>query len=575
MMANELTIRIAGEAGQGMQTIGFALNQLFKKSGFNIFANQDYMSRIRGGNNFFQLRISSRPLYTLRQEIDIVVALDKSSVALHKPDLAAKGIMIADKNKFNILEKEDIFFDVPLYDMAMRTGGSEIFSNSVACGVIAGVTGISFSQVEAITRRVFSGKSEDVIKKNVEAAKAGYEFTVSNFKDSRFVLKPGKTKDELIMNGNHAIALAVIKAGCKFYSAYPMTPSTSIMDTIAHYAQEYNIVVEQAEDEIAAINMAIGASFAGVRSMTASSGGGFALMAEGVSLAGMLEIPVVIAVAQRPAPATGFPTRTEQAELEFVLHAGHGEFARVVYAPGTIEQAFYLTLKAFNTAEKYQIPVFILTDQHLADSERNVQAFDLDKIKVQRHIIAKEDSQKITNYKRYQFTASGISPRAVPSWIEDPVYVDSDEHTEEGHITEDAGIRQRMVEKRFYKKMAGLCKEIERPSTYNLDSAEIILFGFGSTYGVMKEAAEKFTGKKIGVIHLSQVWPFPSAQMARLCSMGRKKKIFNVENNAGGQLARLLRRETGMQVSGSILRFDGRPFNLDYLMEGIRKKAGK
>ena len=208
---------------------------------------------------------------------------------------------------------------------------------------------------------------------------------------------------------------------------------------------DFNVIVEQAEDEIAAINMIIGASFAGVRSMCATSGGGFALMVEGLSLAGMLETPIVIVDAQRPAPATGLPTRTEQADLDFIIHAGHGEFARAVFAPGTAEQAFYLTVKAFNLAEKYQIPVLIMTDQHLADSSRDIGSFDMDRAKVERHIISKEDSKKVTGYKRYQLTKTGISPMAVPSWIDDVIYADSDEHTEEGHITEDAHIRISMA----------------------------------------------------------------------------------------------------------------------------------
>lgn len=305
--------------------------------------------------------------------------------------------------------------------------------------------------------------------------------------------------------------------------------------------------------------------------MTATSGGGFALMVEGLSLAAMTETPIVVVVAQRPAPATGFPTRTAQADLEFVLHAGHGEFARVVYVPGTIEEAFSVTIKAFNIAEKYQVPVFLMTDQHLADSYRDIEAFDLNKVKVQRYIISKEDSKNIKDYKRYQFTESGISPRAIPSWIEDVIYADSDEHTEEGHITEDADMGRKMVEKRFYKKFSGLLQEVEKPTAYNVVGADIVLLGFGSTYGVMKEVADAIVDKKIGLIHLSQVWPFPASAMIGL--LKDAKKILTVENNAGGQLARLLRRETGLQVSGSVLKYDGRPFHLDYLIDCVKKEG--
>ena len=567
-MKNELTIKIAGEAGQGMQTIGAALCRIFKKAGYGIFANQDYMSRIRGGNNFFQLRISDKPLYALRQKSDITVALDKKSAVSYRADLNKGGILVLDKTKFNISDKDDILFDVPLYALAASVGGSDIFVNTVSCGVIAGMTGVQFEHLEATIKAIFADKGDELINKNILAAKAGYDFAKDNFKEDKFEINPGVARQALLMNGNDAIALGAIKAGCKFYSAYPMTPSTSIMNTIAHYAKNFHIVVEQAEDEIAAINMIIGASFAGVRSMAATSGGGFALMVEGLSLAAMTETPIVVVDAQRPAPATGFPTRTEQADLDFLLHAGHGEFARVIYAPGTAEEAFYLTIKAFNIAEKYQVPVLIMTDQHLADSQRDIDPFDADKVKAQRYIISKEESKNVRGYKRYQFTESGISERAVPSWIEDVIYADSDEHNEEGHITEDADMRIKMVEKRFYKKTAGLDRELEKPVMYNTAAAHTVLLGFGSTYGVIKEACEALGGD-FGFVHLPQVWPFPALTVSLL--LKDKKNIFTVENNAGGQLARLLMRETGIEVSSSILRYDGRPFNVDYLIERIKE----
>lgn len=568
-MNHELSLRIAGEAGQGVQTVGPALCTIFKRCGFHLFAHQDYMSRIRGGNNYFQIRISSNPLYTLRQKADIVVALDKASVAIHKKDLSAKGVIILDKKKFNITDNDRAFFDAPMYDLAIKIGGSEMFINSVSYGLLIGVINIEFKWAEQILKEIFSDKGEEIIRKNIEAAKAGFDFARNNFKQKIFEIKNNINKETLLMNGNEAIALGAIKAGCKFYSGYPMSPSTNIMNNLAHYAKKFNIVVEQAEDEIAAINMVIGASFAGARAMTASSGGGFALMAEGVSLAGMTETPIVVVDAQRPAPATGFPTRTEQADLEFVLHAGHGEFARAIFSPGTIEEAFYLTIKAFNLAEKYQIPVFILTDQHLGDSYRNINMLDLNKIKVEQYILSKEESKTVTNYKRYQLTESGISPRAIPSWIEDVIYVDSDEHTEEGHITEDGEIRIQMVKKRFHKKMAGLSQKIEPPVALNIKNAHTVILGFGSTFGVIKEAVELNPKDKIGFIHLPQVWPFPSQKITEL--LKKAKKIITVENNAAGQLAKLLRRETGIKADNSILKFDGRPFDLDLLLQKLKE----
>lgn len=568
-MDNELTLKITGEAGQGMLTIGSALCKIFKNAGFYLFANNDYMSRIRGGNNFLQLRISDRPLYTLRRNIDITVALDSKSVSMHKEDVSRDGVIILDKKRFNISEESSMLLDIPMYDMAKEIG-NELFVNSIACGLLIEMIGIEFRYIDEVLRAAFSDKKEDIIKKNIDAAQAGYDFAKNTFKRDTFKIKKGNAKETLLMTANDAIVLGAITAGCKFYSAYPMTPSTGITDLMAHYAKKFHMVVEQAEDEIAAINMIIGASYAGVRSMTGTSGGGFSLMVEGLSLASMTETPIVVYEGQRPGPATGFPTRTEQGDLAFLLSAGHGEFARVIFSPGTIEEAFYLTIKAFNIAEKFQIPVLIMSDQHLADSYRNIEMFDLSKVKVQRYIISKEDSRGIKDYKRYQFTESGISPRAIPSWIHDPIYADSDEHTEEGHITEDARIRTMMVEKRFYKKMAGLSKEIEKPKAFDVKGADCILIGFGSTYGVLKEAKESITNKKIGFIHLPQVWPFPTAEIIEL--LKEAKKIIVVENNAGAQLARLLKRETGIEAGRSLLKFDGRPFNLDFLIQHIEQE---
>jgi len=569
MAENEISIRISGEAGQGMHTIGISLCKIAKEAGFFAFANQDYMSRVRGGNNFFQLRIAGFSVCAMRATCDTLVALDKPSVTLHRNALSPRGSIVLDKAEYKIADADPRMIDVPFYEIARQKGGSDLFVNSVACGISTSLIGIPFAIVENILKKIFTNKEEDIIQKNIAAARAGYEYITQQY--ARCVVRI-KNLDpnagNLLMNGNEAIALGAIQAGCKFYSAYPMTPSTSVMDTVAQYAQRYNIVVEQAEDEIAAVNMALGASYAGVRAMTGTSGGGFALMVEGVSLAGMTETPVVIVEAQRPAPATGFPTRTEQADLEFVLHAGHGEFARAVYTPGTIEEAFSVTQTAFNTAEKYQIPVFIMTDQYLADSYRTIAPLETKKVPVVRSIISKEQSAGVKDYQRYVLTETGISPRAIPSWIADPVYADSDEHTQEGHITEDAQIRIAMVTKRFYKKMEGLSKEIIPPVAGNIEGAAVVLVGFGSTYGLLKEISDASgSKKKTGFVHLPQIWPFPAQHLQKL--LRGAKKVISVENNAGAQCARLLRRETGIVADRSILKFDGRPFTVEYLLDAI------
>ncbi|MEW5895909.1 MAG: 2-oxoacid:acceptor oxidoreductase subunit alpha [Candidatus Omnitrophota bacterium] len=566
-MRSELMIRVTGEAGQGLKTIGNLLCKIFRRSGWNLFANQDYMSRIRGGNNFFQIRVSNKPVCCTREKCDLIVALDKDSVGIHRKDLNESGRMIADLQKFGI-ENDPQYIDIPLFDIAQKIGGNDIYINSVACGMISALAGVNFASVKKELEMTFARKGADIIEKNIHAAFSGYEKVNSQAKDCGFVLKEDPEKTGMLIDGNDAIGISAIVSGCKFYSGYPMTPSTGIMEFIARYADRFNIVVEQAEDEIAAVNMVIGASYAGVRSMTSTSGGGFALMTEALSLAGMTETPIVIVDAQRPGPATGFPTRTEQADIDFLINAGHGEFARAVLSPGTIEEAFYLTNKAFYLADKYQIPVLLMTDQHLADSYRNVDLFDISRINNEHFIISKEASVHVNNYKRYALTQTGISPRAIPSWIADVIYADSDEHTEEGHITEDADVRIQMVQKRFYKKMEGLQQEVEEPVAYKVDDADMILIGYGSTFGAINEVCRSETN--LGFIHLPQVWPFPASRFQQLIKKG--KKLLTVEGNAGGKLAKLIKMETCIEVNGSILRYDGRPINRDYLLSKLAEE---
>ncbi|HQJ15879.1 MAG TPA: 2-oxoacid:acceptor oxidoreductase subunit alpha [Candidatus Omnitrophota bacterium] len=572
-MAHEVSIRITGEAGQGTQTIGDVLCRVFKAAGYHLFAYQDFMSRIRGGNNFFEIRVSTRPVHSPRHKQDLILCLDKASVDIHKKDLATDGILFLDRAASKLAALEEPMFDVGFDEISMRIANDRLYINSIACGLIAGVTGIDFSIVTQSLKEVFARKSEAVIQNNINTSRAGFELGMENPHKEMFTLAPGAKYDPmahapLLLDGSEAIASAAIQAGCGFYSAYPMSPSTNIMNIIAGRSAQHHIVVEQAEDEIAAVNMAIGASFAGSRAMTSTSGGGFCLMAEGVSLAGMTETPIVIVDAQRPGPATGFPTRTEQADLDFVISAGHGEFARVVYAPGSPEQAYYLTMQAFNIADKYQIPVIILTDQFLQDSIVDTAALDPGRIPVARYVISKQESAKISGYKRYALTDTGISPRAIPSWFDEVMYADSDEHTEEGHITEDAAMRKQMVQKRLHKKLHGLLSEIEKPTAVNVENADVILLGFGSTLGILQETTQALEKRKVGFVHLSQVWPFPSNEMLRLLSDARM--IISIENNAQGQLAKLLRRETGIKVSKSILKYDGRPFCLDCVIDIVK-----
>jgi 2-oxoglutarate ferredoxin oxidoreductase subunit alpha len=377
----------------------------------------------------------------------------------------------------------------------------------------------------------------------------------------------------MLINGTQAIGAGALMSGVKFYSAYPMTPSTGIMVYLAGKAKEHGIVVEQAEDEICAINMALGASYAGVRAMTGTSGGGFALMTEGVSLAGITETPIVIAEMQRPGPATGLPTRTEQSDLNFVIHGGHGEFPRAVLTPGTPEQAFHAANKAFDLAEKYQIPVFIQSDQYLGDSEWTFKKFDLETISYKDYRLRRKELAELPEYRRYALSDDGISPLAVPGQSHHLVVVDSDEHDENGHIIEDAETRIKMVDKRFSAKMKNLRQEISPPSWYGTNPAQVVIIGYGSTYGIIKEAVDVLAADySLAMLHFSEVYPFPLTDESDHTTLLRQAQTtLCVENNAGGQFNRLMRAELGFTCSGRILRYDGRPFTLESLVEAIRQ----
>ncbi|BCB95613.1 2-oxoacid:ferredoxin oxidoreductase subunit alpha [Dissulfurispira thermophila] len=566
----DYSIKIGGEAGQGIQTIGETLSKVFSSAGYHVFTHQDYESRIRGGHNFFQIRFSEKSVMASRDKIDIIVAFDKASIEQHERELSEYGQIIYDSSTLKQKYEKSYFLDIPFTELAVKHGKNKIMANTVAIGAVHGMLGMELDILIKIIKDTFIKKGEDIIKANIDSAIAGHDYAIKQCLKCSFATAPF-TKPKMLIAGNDAIGLGAIASGCKFYAAYPMTPSTGIMLYISSKAKEYGIIVEQAEDEISAINMALGASFAGVRAMTGSSGGGFALMVEGLSLAAMTETPIVIALAQRPGPATGFPTRTEQAELQFALYTAHGEFPRVIFAPGTPEQAFYLTNKAFDIAEKYQIPVLILTDQYLADSQWTYDNFDISKIKYIDYRLRGDALKSLKEYKRHAFTNNGITPLAVLGDSKHLVVADSDEHDEEGHIIEDAETRVKMVDKRLFKKLPLIHKEIEPPLFYGHQNPEIVISGWGSTYGVMKEVVDELLSNwDIAMLHFSEIYPFPPTNKFNYLKVLKDAKItICIENNATGQFAKLMRTETGYSFNQLINKYDGRPFTIEFLMGEI------
>ena len=575
-MVMDFNFVIGGEAGQGVQSISYILTKTLARGGLHVFASQDYESRIRGGHNFTRIRVSEKPVMAAAEKADLLIALNEETIDIHRDELSERGLILFDGGKITGVDlTRPPSFSVPFETFAEEKGGSKLLSNTVALGAALGIVGYDLKILGASLTKFFSKKGGDIAKRNIDVAKAGYDYVKSNFKgDLSFGLKPTAGSRRLLVSGNEAIALAALMVGCKFMSSYPMTPSTGIMQYLAGKSKQFNLVVEQAEDEISAINMALGASFAGVRSLVATSGGGFSLMVEALGLAGMTETPIVIVEGQRPGPATGFPTRTEQGDLEFVLHAAQGEFPRTILAPSSVEEAFYLTVKAFNLADKYQVPVIILSDEHLADSYCTTENFDLSKVTVERgELLSDEDAVRAVDYKRHKLTSSGVSPRALPGQQNVLVVTDSDEHTEEGHITESAEVRIDMVKKRL-RKLEGLAKEIKNPRIYGPGKGKTLLVGWGSTRGAIEEVADRLRveGFDVNLLHLTEIWPFPREAVSKAIDAAEKSLV--VENNATGQMAHLIRAETGKEATGKILRFDGRPMTPDYLVQKFKELSG-
>lgn len=562
---------VSGEAGQGVQSVGFLLAKVFARGGYHIFADQDYESRIRGGHNFFRVRVSEGKVNAIAEDVDILIALSMDSIELHQPNMVTQGIIIFDGEKIRgISGNSGSLLSVPLEKLAEEKAGGKLMLNTVALGAALSAVNYDLSILNTVlVDRFGKGKVAD---SNIAAAKAGYDYVQSEHKGNFRKIKPLSEAKKMLLTGNDAISLGAIAAGCKFMAAYPMTPASSIMEYMAAKSKDLDLVMVHTEDEIAAINMAIGAAYAGVRAMTATSGSGLCLMVEGIGLAGITETPIVIIDGQRPGPAVGLPTRTEQGDLQFVLHAHHGDFPRAVLAPATIEDAFWVTINAFNWAEKYQLPVIILTDQHLASSYATVDPLDLSKVTIDRGMLFSEKEDDPLDYMRHRVTKSGVSPRAFPGLGKALVVTDCDEHDEEGHLTEDAGERTAQVQKRL-RKLLSLKQEIGTPQRYGPRKAETTLIGWGSTYGAIHEAVDilRKEDASVNMFHLDELWPFPAK--AVLDAVSKARNSYVIENNATGQLARLIKAETGYDVSGRILKYDGRPFTPAYIAQAVRKEG--
>ncbi|MHA1675388.1 MAG: 2-oxoacid:acceptor oxidoreductase subunit alpha [Promethearchaeota archaeon] len=568
----DISIVISGAAGQGVQTVEQLLVGILKMSGFNVFATKEYESRVRGGTNSTELRISTKRVAAFVNRIDLLVPFSKAAILHVKARLSEKTVILADEA---LLGEEDAanysnLIKLPLQKTAIEVG-KKIYSNVVSVGVITGLFGANPEIGKKFLQQRFQSKGETIIAQNHEAFDKGYGMG-KELKDQGtvdFTIEHTEgVESEILFNGNQAVALGAIAGGCNFISAYPMSPSTGVLIYLAQHSEEFEIVIDQAEDEIAAINKTVAAWYAGARAIASTSGGGFALMGEGLSLAGIMETPLVIHIAQRPGPATGLPTRTAQEDLNLALYGGHGEFNRVIFAPGTIQQAFYLTQKAFNLADEFQVPIFVLTDQDFVDGYYNIPSLDISQLSNKKHIV-----ETAENYKRYLLTENGISPRGVPGFGDGLVRADSDEHNEYGHITEDMEvIRPAMTEKRVFKRRKLLEKVAELPSLIPEAKYRTLVICWGSNYHVVKEGIAVAEKQGVSMLHFHQVYPLPEIISE---TIQKAEKVILIENNATGQFGKVLTLELGIKIprEQQYLRYSGKPWSVEEIVNIIQKEA--
>jgi len=582
MTTTNMTIRIGGAAGDGVESSGAGLCQALARGGLHVFGLPDYYSRIRGGHNFFSIRVSDQPLYSHQEPVHLLLALTEETIPRHRDKIVEGGAIVYDSSRIanqRISEsanrrtaKGDIqFLPVPLSDVAKEKAGTELARNTMGLGVAAGLTGFDLAPMESVIRQNFARKGQAVVDGNLAVVEAGYQEGRKHAADFPFKMERNPdAPPRMVLNGTDAFSLGALAGGCRFVAGYPMTPGSLALHWFAARAAKYGVAIKHTEDEIAAINMAIGAAHMGARALVPTSGGGFALMVEALGLAGITETPVVIYNAQRPGPSTGLPTRQEQGDLLFMLYASQGEFPRFLLAPGTHEECFVAGWRVFNLAEKYQTPALVLSDHYLAVAIRTLEldAFDFEAVVMDRgELLSEAELDGLDGeYLRYRVTSSGVSPRAVPGHPKAVYVAAGNEHDESGAITEEPEMRTAQVEKR-QGKLVGMAGEMSGPLRYGPPEAEVTFVSWGSTYGPLREAVDRLNMEKTGranMLHFVDLWPFPTEAVTAALESARR--VVSIEVNATAQLATLIRSQTGREMDGTILKYDGHAFAPDYIV---------
>lgn len=589
---NRFTWKIGGEAGFGVNSSGLLFAKYCLRNGLYAFEYSEYPSLIRGGHQTSQVSVDTKLVTSEHFVVDVLLAMNKASVELHVAELSDASAVIFDSGQFSLSSPQEVlgkkstnvtFIGVPLTEIAIEIGGLNIFRNVVGLGASIALLDGDLSVLFDLLAQEFGKKNEEVVELNRRAAQSGYDYVKMHHSGlmttfQHRLVKQTSLDRAMVVSGNESIGIGAVRGGVTFYAGYPMTPSSTLLSFMAANQYDYNYVVKHAEDEIAVVNMTIGASFAGARAMCATSGGGLALMGEGIGLAAITETPLTVVNVQRPGPATGLPTWTDQGDLRFVLHAAQGEFLRVVAAPGDMEECYITIQQCLNWAEKYQIPTIVLSDKWLAESHAVVPAFVPDAIPIERgKLVLKSDeygtfnkfSADTSQYARYTPTHDGVSPRTVPGVIGGVFLANSDEHEEHGYTSEESEVRMEQVDKRMMK-LHPLLKEMPDPKIYGNEHSSILLIGWGSVKGPMLEAikmVERELDTSVAFMHFVYMWPFPKDAMRD--ALEKYRRVILVENNSQGQLGGLIAQMTGNLIHERWLKYDGRPFWPEELKEKI------
>lgn len=581
-MTSILNWKIAGLAGEGIATTGLLFAKLALRHGLNVFAYGEYPSLIRGGHNTLQVAVSSEPVTAQQRHIDVLLALNDDAIKLHLAEFDSNTIILADKTnaqiKWENYNLTATIIDIPFKAISLATTQGSIAENMVALGASSALFGFKLEILQNLIAEIFNRKGDVIVQKNQAAAATGYASIANQPSNSaKFTLATFNFNQppQILVSGSEAIGLGALSAGIQFYAAYPMSPASTLLHFMAEHEKNFPLIVKHAEDEISAINQAIGASFAGARAMTASAGGGFALMVEACSLAGVAETPLVVMEAQRPGPATGLPTWTGQADLQFILHAGHGEFPKVVIAPGDVQECFDYTRLAFELAEKYQTQVYILADKLILEAAVNAPSFQ-NLFTNQRYSMVTENLPADNSYQRFVDTPEGYSPRSIPGQAHGLQLTNSYEHDEHGYATEDAAMTVKMVNKR-QRKLAGLLVETPPPQLIGPTQAEITFVSWGSTKMVLENVLQQLNTPEnpniANAIHLTTLMPFPTEIFLKLAKTAQN--LVMVEANFNGQGQALIREKTGLDIPESIRRYDGRPFYAEDILAWVKNRRTK